>query len=80
MELGNDTDELFEMIKICVNYDLIGRGNFRVYENMSIKEQTQFTKQTKRLYDACILIPDQQNYIHERYDSIMKNKRKNIKL
>ena len=80
MEIGNDTDELFEMIKVCVNYDLIGRGNFRIYENMSIVEKNRFTKQTKRLHDACMLIPEQKNYIHERYDSIMKNKRKIIKL
>lgn len=80
MEIGNDTDDLFDMIKVCVGYDLIGRGNFRLYENMSIKEQIQFTKQTNRLYDACILQPEQQNYIHDRYDDIMKRKRKIIKL
>jgi hypothetical protein len=81
MELLTDTNELLEKIKVCVGYDLIGKGNtIRNYEDMSITEKVKFIKQSNRLYDACILMPDEQNYINERYNDIMKRKRKSIKL
>ena len=76
----NKDNELLEKISICVGYDLIGHRDKLNYDNMSYIQKIKFDKQTNRLYDACMLMPDAQNYIIERYDNIMKRKRKSIKL
>lgn len=62
--------ELLEKIKVCVAYDLIGRGKLRIFEDMSITEKNKFIKQVNRLYDTCIITNDQ-TYINERYYDII---------
>jgi len=63
-------NELLEKIKVCVAYDLIGRGKLRIFEDMSITEKNKFIKQVNRLYDTCIITNDQ-TYINERYYDII---------
>jgi len=74
--------DLLEKIKVCVAYDLIGRGKLRTFEDMSIVEKNRFIKQVNRLYDACMILTKEQSdssvvwggthYINERYDDIMQ--------
>jgi hypothetical protein len=49
-----------------------------MYDTMSATQQIKFTKQINRLYDACMLDPEGQNYINERYNAIMRKKQKKI--
>ena len=65
--------DLLEKIKVCVAYDLIGRGKLRTFEDMSIVEKNRFIKQVNRLYDACMIWIHEQNYINERYTDIMQS-------
>lgn len=71
MEMSNN--DLLERIKICVAYDLIGHKSEVMEHLMTINQRVKFNKQTNRLYDACMLMPEAQNYINERYDDIIKH-------
>lgn len=73
MEVFTDTNELLEKIKVCVGYDLIGRGNNIVqYEDMNMVQQSKFRKQCNRLYGTCLNDPKDYQYINERYYDIIK--------
>lgn len=73
MEVFTETNELLEKIKVCVGYDLIGRGNNIVqYEDMNMVQQLRFRKQVNRLYETCLIEPKDYQYINERYDDIIK--------
>ena len=77
MEISNnDTDELFEKIKICVGYDLIKLRSLSMYDDMTTTQKIKFRKQTTRLYDACMISPEAHNYINERYADIIKKRKK----
>jgi len=77
MESAQDKDnELLEKIIVCVMYDLLGYRNLVKPDNMSVTEKIKFTKQTNRLYDACMIMPDAYNYINERYSDINSRKHK----
>ena len=73
MEMSNN--ELLERIKVCVAYDLIGHRSEVMEHLMTINQRTKFTKQTNRLYDACMLMPEALEYINDRYDDIMKDQK-----
>lgn len=70
-QFDTEPNELLEKIKVCVSFDLIGDGSPIRFENMNIINKTRFIKQTNRLYDACMLLPQTQDYINDRYHSIM---------
>jgi hypothetical protein len=70
-QFATEPNELLEKIKVCVSFDLIGDGSPVRFEDMNIINKTRFIKQSNRLYDACMLIPPTQDYINERYHSIM---------
>lgn len=77
MEVSNDKDnELFEKIIVCVMYDLLGYRNLVKPDNMSVTERIKFIKQSNRLYDACMLMPEAYTYINERYNDINSRKHK----
>ena len=76
MEISNNmNDELFEKIKICVGYDLIKLRSLSMYDDMSVTQKIKFKKQTTRLYEACMISAEAENYINERYDDIIKKRR-----
>ena len=83
--------ELFEKIKICVGYDLIKHkgaallnpsygGGTPWYDDMTTTQKIKFKKQTTRLYDACMISPESQNYINERYEDIIKKRKPHKKI
>jgi len=77
MEVAQDKDnELLEKIIVCVMYDLLGYRQLVKPDNMSVTERLKFTKQTNRLYDACMIMPEACNYINERYSDINSRKHK----
>ena len=81
MEISNNMeDELFEKIKICVGYDLIKLRSLSMYDDMTTTQKIKFRKQTTRLYDACMISPESQNYINERYEDIIKKRKPHKKI
>ena len=63
-------NDFLEKIQVCVAYDLIGSGTMVSYEDMSSVNKIRFTKQSTRLYHACMMSPTDREYIYERYDEI----------
>lgn len=71
MENINETSGLIEQIRTCVAYDLIGIP----FEHMSPVQRIRYEKQCRRLFEACMINPQDQEYIYERYDSLRKTTR-----
>jgi len=62
-EIIRPRESLFEKIKVCVEFDYVGKSVATV----------KITKQITRLYDACMLMPDAEEYINDRYADIISH-------
>lgn len=63
-------NDLFEKIKYCVSYDLIGDGKFVEYDRMTAVNKIRFQKQCDRLYFTCERDPRNRDYIEDRFAGI----------
>ena len=62
--------ELFEKIKYCVSFDLIGNGKFVKYDDMTAVNKIRFQKQCDRLYFTCVRDSRDREYIEDRFAGI----------
>jgi hypothetical protein len=68
--LAEYEQSLLDKIRMIVEFD------FNIpYEKMNRTNQIRFEKQTNRLFGACMLSPDNEAYIIDRYNE-MRNYRK----
>ena len=63
-------NELFEKIKYCVSFDLIGNGKYILPDKMTVVDKIRYQKQSDRLYYSCVCSPIDKEYIEDRYDGI----------
>lgn len=57
-----------EKIQYIVGHDLIGTLSI---EHMTPVDKIRYTKQCSRLYESCYIYPPNQEYVNERYDSLV---------
>ena len=65
--------DLLQRIKICVSFDLSSQVNGRLaqYHEMTKMDQLKFKKQCSRLFEACLLSPEDEEYITNRFNEIV---------